>query len=319
MTKYALLTYSTGNTGDDIQSLAAKRFLPRVDYFINRDYINDFVPDSDEDIKLIMNGWYTHHPENFPPKQKQIKPLLTSIYIDNPIKEAFSSDQMKAFFKANAPVGGRSHDTANFLDSLVGDSYFSGCMTLTLRPETSIKKRDFILAVDVPNQVYDKLVAESNLPVMRMGVDIAHQYLSPQARLKVAQYYLYLYQSARFVVTTRLHATLPCLPLGTPVLNLEEVGFEPERFDGLRDLANHMTVEEFLTGDFDINSPAENPQAYLPIKENLENICTNFTGFSNDKGFLDGQDLLDFLTDPDLVQSQVTGLWSACQHWGIRR
>lgn len=59
MTKYALFTYSTGNVGDDIQSLAARRFLPQVDYMVNRDYMNDFHLDTDEEIKLIMNGWYS--------------------------------------------------------------------------------------------------------------------------------------------------------------------------------------------------------------------------------------------------------------------
>lgn len=59
MTKYALFTYSTGNVGDDIQSLVARRFLPQVDYMVNCDYMNDFHPDTDEEIKLIMNCWYS--------------------------------------------------------------------------------------------------------------------------------------------------------------------------------------------------------------------------------------------------------------------
>ncbi|HEM4248151.1 TPA: hypothetical protein U1X46_002073, partial [Streptococcus suis] len=69
MTKFALLCYSTGNIGDEIQSVAAERFLPQVDYYLNRDYLHDFIADStDEEIKLIMNGWYSHHPQNFPLK-----------------------------------------------------------------------------------------------------------------------------------------------------------------------------------------------------------------------------------------------------------
>lgn len=58
--------YTTGNIGDEIQSVAASRFLPQIDYFINRDYMNDFQIDTDDKIKLIMNGWYSHRPENFP-------------------------------------------------------------------------------------------------------------------------------------------------------------------------------------------------------------------------------------------------------------
>ncbi|HEL2382598.1 TPA: hypothetical protein TZS71_000324 [Streptococcus suis] len=66
MTKYTLFSYTTGNIRDEIQSVAASRFLPQIDYFINRDYMNDFQIDTDDKIKLIMNGWYSHRPENFP-------------------------------------------------------------------------------------------------------------------------------------------------------------------------------------------------------------------------------------------------------------
>ncbi|WP_272912137.1 hypothetical protein [Streptococcus suis] len=34
MTKSALFSYTTGNIGDEIQSVAASRFLPQIDYFI---------------------------------------------------------------------------------------------------------------------------------------------------------------------------------------------------------------------------------------------------------------------------------------------
>ncbi len=72
MVKYALFSYSTENIGDEIQSIAASRFLPQIDYYINRDYMNDFKPDTDEQIKLIMNGWYSHRPQNFPLKMNRL-------------------------------------------------------------------------------------------------------------------------------------------------------------------------------------------------------------------------------------------------------
>jgi len=64
MVKYGLLTYRTENIGDEIQSIAARQFLPRVDIYVERDSLNNVV--SDEKIKLIMNGWFTHKPENCP-------------------------------------------------------------------------------------------------------------------------------------------------------------------------------------------------------------------------------------------------------------
>ncbi len=319
MTKYALFSYTTGNIGDEIQSVAASRFLPQIDYFINRDYMNDFQIDTDDKIKLIMNGWYSHRPENFPLRNEKIEPLLISMFIDEPVQQQFSTEENRAFFTKYGPVGARSGATKDFFDRIGVDSYWSGCLTLTIQPEKDIAKRDIVLAIDLPNAVYDKLVKESNYPVIRMSADVNHQYMTPTRRMKVAQYYLYLYQSARFVVTTRLHGTLPCLALGTPVLNIQEKGFEEGRFAGLRELAHHMTVEEFLSGVYDINNPLPNPQRHLEIRKNLENRCQEFTGFSSSKGFLNGQPLLEFLADPDLIQSVATGLWSAHQQYGIYR
>lgn len=55
------------------------------------------------------------------------------------------------------------------------DSYWSGCLTLTIQPEKDIAKRDIVLTIDLPNAVYDKLAKESNYPVIRMSADINHQ------------------------------------------------------------------------------------------------------------------------------------------------
>ncbi|MBS8071164.1 hypothetical protein F6P74_06430 [Streptococcus suis] len=56
MVKYALFSYSTENIGDEIQSIAASRFLPQIDYYINRDYMNDFKPDTDEQINTQLKS-----------------------------------------------------------------------------------------------------------------------------------------------------------------------------------------------------------------------------------------------------------------------
>lgn len=92
MTKYALYTYTTCNVGDEIQSIAARRFLPQVDYYVNRDELKDFHPDTDEEVKLIMNGWYSHKPWNIAISQENIHGLATSIFIADNAKNAFSEN-----------------------------------------------------------------------------------------------------------------------------------------------------------------------------------------------------------------------------------
>jgi hypothetical protein len=79
--KYALLVYSnSGNLGDEIQSIAARQFLPRVDVKIDRDRLSEFKAPDGEAVLLIMNCWFGHQPENWPPPSS-IVPLLISMHI----------------------------------------------------------------------------------------------------------------------------------------------------------------------------------------------------------------------------------------------
>ena len=46
--KYGLILNKNNlNMGDDIQAFATARFLPQVDYFIDREYMDDFRPEED--------------------------------------------------------------------------------------------------------------------------------------------------------------------------------------------------------------------------------------------------------------------------------
>jgi hypothetical protein len=315
-TKFGLFTYKTGNIGDDIQSLAAKRYLPQVDYFIDRDDINATSVKSGEEVKLIMNGWYTHKPENWPPTSSRLRPLIISMYIAedlNGVADAFLSHESRKFLQQFGPVGARSISTNKFFTKNGIESYFSGCLTLTIQKSPKIKKQNFVLAISLPDDVIVKLKKESKYPVIVMDADITTSDMTPEQRFKLAEYFLYLYQSATCVITTRLHATLPCLALETPVLNIENDVFEPERFVGLRELANHMTVEEYLgnTKKYDVNNPPKNPTKYLQIREELEGKCMKYTGYINNDGFLTSS-VDDLLNDAELLQIMSCALVNSC-------
>ena len=65
--KYGLITFKeTENIGDDIQSYAAKIHLPKVDYYIEREKMDLFVPREKQRGVTIMNGWFLHSKINFP-------------------------------------------------------------------------------------------------------------------------------------------------------------------------------------------------------------------------------------------------------------
>lgn len=78
------------------------------------------------------------------------------------------------------------------------------------------------------------------------------------------------------------------LALGTPVLNIEMPNFEPRRFEGLRELAHHLTIQEFLEGQYDVNHSVPNPEDYLLIRQDLEKRCEAYTGYKSEEGFLNG-------------------------------
>lgn len=129
---YGLLTYREGkekyNVGDYVQSLAARQFLPQTDEFMNRETLGDYKGD---DIKLIMNGWFTHNIHHWIPANN-IDPLFVSFHMNNTAAPYMLTDKGIAYLKAHAPIGCRDKFTVQILKDKGIDAYFTGCLTLTL-------------------------------------------------------------------------------------------------------------------------------------------------------------------------------------------
>lgn len=135
--KYALLvgkTLSNGSTsgikniGDYMQSLAALQYLPQVDEYYDRDSVNS----ENQVVKMIMNAWYMWKPELFPVSQRII-PLPISMHISPMIaRNLFEIPNVVQWFKKHEPIGCRDTGTEKLLKAHGIDSYFSGCLTLTL-------------------------------------------------------------------------------------------------------------------------------------------------------------------------------------------
>ncbi len=53
--------YNIFNIGDYIQSLAAKQFFHKIDVLIDRENLDKYTG---EKVKIILNGWFMHSPEN---------------------------------------------------------------------------------------------------------------------------------------------------------------------------------------------------------------------------------------------------------------
>ena len=152
--KYALLVSRTlkdgiisgwKNIGDYVQSLAAAQFMPRID-----EYYDKTADDTGTDtIKMIMNAWYIWNPEKFP-LSPRIIPLPISMHI-SPIcaEKLLSLDSVIQWFKKYMPIGCRDKETELFLKNKGIDSYFSGCLTLTLGNKFKFNgKRKGLIFVD---------------------------------------------------------------------------------------------------------------------------------------------------------------------------
>lgn len=131
--KYGLLVTRpvapTKNIGDYIQSLAARQYAEEYSYLVEKEDLSHFQ--SDEKVKVIMNGWYMIRPENWPPSDS-IVPLLTSIHISPLCSNRMLSKEGIEYMKKYGPVGCRDLGTKDILDKAGVQSYFSGCLTLTL-------------------------------------------------------------------------------------------------------------------------------------------------------------------------------------------
>lgn len=133
--KYKLLAVSkfpniSGvNIGDYVQALASAQFLPHVDGFIDRD---EELKDYDgEPCKVIMNGWYMHLPQNWPPSSL-IDPLFVAFHLNSGVQKELLSPESIVYLKKHQPIGCRDQNTLELLVKNGIEAYFSGCMTLTL-------------------------------------------------------------------------------------------------------------------------------------------------------------------------------------------
>ena len=117
------------NMGDFIQSLAQEQFLPKVDCFVEREKMDEF--ESTERVNVIMNGWFMRHPEKFPPSE-WINPLFVSFHIVPRNARRMLTPEVLSYLKKYQPIGARDTGTCELLQSYGIDSYFSGCLTLTL-------------------------------------------------------------------------------------------------------------------------------------------------------------------------------------------
>lgn len=257
--KYGVLAYSNSiNMGDEVQSVAARRLLPKVDYYIDRSGIDKKV--TDEEIRLICNGWFTGTPKNWPPAEN-IKPLFISFHItdSNRSRKLLPSSKLKDYYSRFGPVGCRDLKTLELFRSNGIDAYFSGDLTLTLENRFN-ERNDEILLVDPLRYNYTKAyrdyIVNNLVPAKyRDAVKVINQRrteinISNEQRFADAECLIEQYSKAKLVITSRIHCALPCLALGTPVYFIN-AGYHStllnlnDRFEGILEMFTSFGEEYF--------------------------------------------------------------------------
>lgn len=284
--KYGLVVFDkTQNLGDDIQSYAAIQYLPQIDYYIERESLNEFTSQNGEMVNVIMNGWYMHDITSMPPSPF-INPLFISIHFtDHLYNECpeYLSGYFLDYLKKHEPIGCRDEVVRKYLTDNNIKNYWSGCLTLTIKKFPNVEKGNYICAVDLDDEELSHLRKLTNKEIRIITHkldDSINSKLSYEKRMHNVEETLKVYQGASLVVTTRLHCALPSLALETPVImihdsdNIDKVN----RIGVFLELINHTSKTNFISGKIDnlIKNPKDNSNDYLEIRKKIESIVSEF-------------------------------------------
>ena len=328
--KYGVLYNKNNvNIGDDIQAYATARFLPQIDYFIDREHIDEFTPDSNEPVAVIMNAWYMWAKWNWPPSKYIVPKMIGFHYADHqlakqpgsPIKYEFLEGLGGEYLKAYGPVGCRDYFTRDKLQEIGVESYFSGCITMTLpkMPERE-NKGEYICLVDLEKRVMKKIVPLLEEKGIEVKV-ITHNRerdsdMSWEDRCEMVKDMLTTYQNARCVVTKRLHCSLPCLAMDVPVFIIKEME-DDIRFDPYYDYFYRTTVTKFMKDEYeyDFLNPPPNKGLHKECREQLIKACNEFVASVKDDRRSVDELVKTTYTDDEVKQWRHDTMKEAMNNW----
>ncbi len=285
--QYGVIVYTrTANMGDDIQAYAASRFYPHIDYYIDREKIDSFFSENNEQVAAIMAGWYMHSPLNWPPSP-YIKPLMVSMHFSPSMelvcgmtkKNALDDKASMDWFEQSGDdgVGCRDEYTARMLQELGIKAWWSGCITLTLDRYSGVEKHNKIVCVDIADNQIDVIKRHTTKEV----ISVTHKYtrcISLEKRMKIVEERLKFYQGASLLITTRLHAALPAIALGVPVIYVINEKTDACRFNSYLKYIDCIDQEDLLKGNipYDFDNMVVRHSMLNDMGKALSDYCKKF-------------------------------------------
>jgi hypothetical protein len=247
--KKAFLSYpKSNNLGDYIQSIATKEIIGEDSIGLDRENLHIY---NGPNVYLIMNGWFMQNSKNWPPSDK-ITPFFISFHINPIAKDNLLSKKGLEYFQKHEPIGCRDMYTQNLLQKKGINSYFSGCLTLTLRNKKKDFKKEGVLIIGALDRLKPKIDIKNlfnelikypykffkyNRSKKRLDDFILSKGFSKvtyksqiidlyknvdKQRNLLANEQLNLIAKSKLVITSRLHVALPAIAYGTKVIFLKD-------------------------------------------------------------------------------------------------
>ncbi len=226
--KTALLTYRTGNIGDDVQSLSLSQphLLGKPELWIDRDQFADYADAGAVD--LVANGFFLCASRSgklaFPPPSN-----IRTRYVALCASNLPSTEETLAHFRASGPVGCRDLHTVKWCKNRGLEHYFASCPSCLLerdfdcpgKPVAAYDPDGPIVLVDVnPKDLPPFGVSDRSFLCLTNRVRPG-DYRSAETRFAALKRRLRILRSASLVITNRLHVAMPCVGLGVPVVVVE--------------------------------------------------------------------------------------------------
>lgn len=276
--KYGVLEYKNPrviNIGDGMQILSVLNLykdlgirtetIQRINYYELQTY------NGEEVILPICFPFYGYNNDNritcFSPK---IKPLFFSLSLfDTDLK----NDDV-IYLKQFEPIGCRDEFTAIGLSQKGIKSYLNGCMTLTLNTTKRNVFAKKIYAIDIPEKLLDYIPAHIKQKLIFKTSIFKTISIEPDeyAKFLLDEFAL----EAKLVITSRLHAAIPCFAIGIPVVFVNaEYSY---RFSWLEQILPVYLPEEWDEIDWTGNQISENNTALEIRRLMQENVCRRLKG-----------------------------------------
>lgn len=251
------------NLGDNIQTLAVVNLYRNLTsppqseelVLLNRDDLQEYAG---EKVILPMQGWFGMAAGEFKwPPAPQIAPVFVGFHLTtcNNSRDQLEEQDGFEYLKAHAPIGCRDLSTRDYLRENGVAAYFSGCNTLTLPRRAQMPENGKVYLVDVLPSWKEHIPAE----IRENAEEVSHVCFletypvqrEDAIRLESdAEALLRKYRdTAKLVITSRIHCAMPCLAMGIPVIFLCR-NKNDERFSVLQHFVHTYNLNEAALVDW---------------------------------------------------------------------